>query len=232
MYHTHHPAPSLEYSIIIFLLTFTILFIINKIFAYSRNKEIKENLDKAIKLGYCYIENSDNIPDCPYNFQIIITRNNNINFQDIILGKRNGIDFEIMNYYFKGGKGLSSITRTLWIISNPKFIINSFYLKSNKYRNNYSVPYPTVDFEEDKMFSNKFTLYGQDVKNLKKLFNSDLRTAFIKLTNYYFDFESSRGYFLISTREDYNINLDFNAKLEFLDKMINLYNKILDRYKR
>ena len=68
-------------------------------------------------------------------------------------------------------------------------------------------------------------------KTLKKLFNQTLREAFIRGNNYEFDFESSRGYFLVAARGTNCPDFDYDARMQILERMIIIYRTLLARYK-
>ncbi len=232
-YHRHTSSDiSLEFNII-FVLVFYLLIIAIKLWNQrEKNKRDDAIFNKSIKDGYCFIEQSAEIPEIPYHFQVLNSYMHYPTFSSIVMGEQNGINFEIMDFTYRtNGRRSSVILNTLWIISCKDYYnINSFalYSKANDYNTN---PFIRVTFPEDKAFSSKFNLYGADEKTLKKLFNQTLREAFLRGNNYEFDFECSRGYFLVAARGANCPDFDYDARMQILERMIIVYRTLLARYK-
>ena len=234
-YHSHrYTGDGFPFEIhIVIILIFYLAFIVLMLWKqHKKNKRDNALLDKSIKDGYCFIEQSAEIPDVPYRFQILNSCMHYPSFSAIIMGKRNGINFGIMDYTYRTNQRRSRIVlNTLWIIYCKEYYnINSFTLYSRTDEDNRN-PFIRVTFPEDKAFSKKFDLYGSDDRKLKKLFNQNLRDAFLRENNFSFDFECSRGYFLVTVRGASCPDFDYEARMKILERMINLYKTLLARYK-
>ena len=200
------------------------------IFLYIRY--LKKEHHKLIKFcqehDYSLIEKSYNIPNCPYKFSILTDYDYQgySKFYDIISGKISGVDFSVMDFCFKSGKYYKIYS--FWILTKPNYTINSFNIKPHS---NYFFSFGKDDncirFIEDKPFSNTFDLTGFDDQQLRKLFNANLRNAFLNCQTANFEYQSARGYFLILLPKE----LDLDTKIKYLNQFINLYLNLLARYK-
>ena len=224
----------LEQSFIIILSIILIFIIIKHIKHQAKTKRDDDFFNKSIKDGYCFIEASNEIPEIPYHFQLLRSAEQYPTYSSIIMGERNGMSFGIMDYTFIYHKGKHTYIElcTLWIMTcGHNSNIHSFILN---YRNGFNELFnysnTKITFPEDKAFSNCYSLSGPDEQSLKKLFNQDLRTAFVTANNYQFDFESSRGFFLVATKKIFRPD-DYETRIRILDKMIDLYRILLARYK-
>ena len=191
-----------------------------------RKKEHHKLIQFCVEHGYSLIEESYNLPNCPYKFSIVTTDYGYHKFLNIISGNICGIEFSVMDYYLKCGKSRSIYT--FWMLSKPNYIITPFNLRPHvKPSFFFNIENNSVKFIDDKVFSDTFDLDGYDDKTLKKLFNSNLRNAFLNFQTRNFEYQSARGYFLILLREE----TDTDTKIHFLNKLINLYLTLLARFK-
>ncbi|MBR4329175.1 MAG: hypothetical protein IKP71_04920, partial [Candidatus Riflebacteria bacterium] len=171
---------------------------------------------------------SYNIPNCPYKFSILTDYDYQgySKFYDIISGKISGVDFSVMDFCYKSGKHYNIYS--FWMLTKPNYIITPFYIKPHvKSLFSSSGDDNRIKFIEDKTFSETFDLIGYDAQQLRKLFNANLRNAFLNCQTANFEYQSARGYFLILLPKE----LDLDKKIKYLNQLINLYLNLLARYK-
>ena len=198
------------------------------LYTRQRIKERQKLIKFCIDRGYGLVEESYNLPNCPYNFNIITDRDfrGYHKFLNIISGNTCGIEFSVMDYFFKCGR--HSEIYTFWMLTKPDYIITPFYIKPHIKSLFFSDREDNcIRFIEDKPFSETFDLIGYDVQQLRKLFNANLRNAFLNCQIRNFEYQSARGYFLILLPKE----LDLDTKIKYLNKLINLYLNLLARYK-
>ena len=193
-----------------------------------RIKEHQKLIQFCIEHNYSLIEESYNIPNCPYKFSILTDRDYQgySKYLNIISGNSYGIDFSVMDFCYKSGKYYRICS--FWMLTKPNFIITPFYIKPHtKSLFSFGEEDNCIRFSEDKNFSNTFDLISYDFQQLRKLFNANLRNAFLNCQIENFEYQSARGYFLILLPGE----LAIETKIKYLNLFINLYLNLLARYK-
>ena len=218
-----------EYREHIGFLFFIIATSIVLILYFKQIAKKRQNLIKfCIEHDYSLIEESYNIPDCPYKFSILTDRDYHgySKYLNIISGNTCGIDFSVMDFCYKSGKSYRICS--FWILTKPNYIITPFCIKPHiNYLFSFDRDDNCIRFSEDKTFSDTFDLIGYDYQQLRKLFNDNLRNAFLNCQTANFEYQSARGYFLILLPGI----LDIGTKIKYLNQLINLYLILLSRYK-
>lgn len=151
---------------------------------YSKEEKRKESIAKCVKkhkLNY-----KEEIDEFPSHFEFKIRRIGDMpKYQSVITGHKYGYKFITMDYFHKvyRGKGWGDSHNTLCLVSNPDYKHPSFYVRDQHKYWDYLGKLlwgQDIDFEDDELFSKMFVLQGEKEAEIKRLFNQEVRAAFLK----------------------------------------------------
>ncbi len=196
-----------------------ILAICDNLISKARTKAVK----KYCKLnGLTYQESSSNIP---FKDSFDITKKgNNPQYKNIIMGKKNETAFAICDFIYETGSGeeIEVHKETIIALMNPDIHMPYFYCRDkNIFFDVIGKMFggQDIDFAKDKKFSKKFVLQGHSELKIRKMFNAELRKAFVSNHVYGTQYEGVSNTFIIC----YDKFLKNTERNQFLMRAIKIF---------
>ena len=236
------------------LVIFVILILIGKLFDIYRLGDKKADKIKEEIIDYCKKNNLNYILELKRPSKIdsalrtaSLIGAKELDFINVINGLKFGISFYVLNsknsHIEKGiiNSGYNDKYATICVLNKEKVQFPDFRIgiKNSLYNSILSLnddfikmsckiagkeEIEEVCFEDDTLFTEKFWLYGVDVKAIKVFFNKRVRDVFKNnlSENYYYE---TRDNYLIVSKND---NLDVNERLKMLSNALAIFSKLTD----
>ena len=199
---------------------------------YLYNKKRKESfVNYAKKHGFTYREKDSHFPYRSNQIVAAADEHFDRSFENILIGEKDGVQFWTSDYYYKKFNSGTYRTRvyhkTICVIPRKRTNIPDFFVESEgadlilfgKKQDSKGIV-----FEEDKVFTKIFTLHGANENSIRRIFDSSVREAFIKIHYKHYDFEWSKdGLILI-----YHRYLFPDGRMRMVKDASNIVEKILN----
>ena len=211
-----HSSKSDPIGILIGIILFLFIIIVSSYYDNKRKNKIKNYCSKN---RIAYLDGSSYIPECEEIFDIT-SRGHRQYFGAIMYGERNGIVFSILDYFYHTGGKNGGHNCTICVLSKEGINFPKFYARTENPIFDWigeKFGGQDIDFVED--FSRKFVLQGPNEVNIRKFFNSKIRSAFVKIHGNNYEFEASGNFFLVCRTEYLNIE----ERLKMLSDVMSLY---------
>ncbi len=216
----------LIFGIIGALVVFAICFIFALI-SESKDKKRKISIGKYCKRAKIrYRESSDSIPGCDYEFKITSYGYSQA-FYSIMSGKRLGIEYKVMDFYYDVGGKNGTRQATICLLSKNGLKLPDFYMREeNVFFDGIGqmLGGQDIDFDDDLDFSNTYVLQGSNEKAIRRFFTPNIRNTFTRASSYGYVYESGDNYFLVCDNSGYK---DLWGRLDFLMRSVRIFATIL-----
>ncbi len=178
-------------------------------------KERNDLIDYCKKNGLTYSDSLvGGFPNECSNFKIL-NKGRGQFFGGIVSGKRDDLDFSIINYsYFVGsnsGRRNREVQKeaTLYFFSIENLKMPHFFVRDESFiMDSLGKVFggQDINFREDPDFSKKFVLQGDNENDVRMFFNYKVRSTFVHYHQQGFVYEGINGYFFVFVPYGCNIN--------------------------
>lgn len=185
----------------------------------------------AMRNGYKFIDRSADLIKCDESFSIHdFTTGHSFYSYSVIMGKKGEVDFQVMHYSYIGKAPKSPKHNfTVCLLHKPGFAFPKFFMRKEEIFFDYigeKLGYQDIDFVEDKTFSDKFVLQGENENKIRSFFNGRVRKAFVDVFGNKYTYEASgeaSGEFLMVYVSGY---LSFEKRQKMLFECLKLFDAI------
>ncbi len=192
---------------------------------YLRKKRRQNFMDRCQRDGFNYTEESDFIPKCNTSFNIT-SEGYYHRYSVIVSGEKDGIVFSTLDFFYYVGSKDSGCYRTLCVLSKPGVLLPVFYVRTkDKISDCIGKQFggQFIDFVEDAVFSEKFSLQGPNEADIRFSFDQKVRTAFLIVYLNDYEFESAGDYLVVSKRG----YTDYDGRLNLLSDALTVFSSFI-----
>ena len=184
----------------------------------KRNKYLYEIEKHCKQKGFTFLQDASYIPRCSEIFyNLSCFREKTYYYSNIMIGKSEGIDFRVLDFYYCTGKnGSTPHYYTICVLSKnelhfPEFCIRN---KNSKYYNAYNYG-KILPINEN--FAKFYTMQAKDLEESKKYFSPELILELVNKSNY--DYETKEDYLLVLIKDQKNME----ERMKMLADSIDIY---------
>ena len=216
-------------------------FIAIMIYFFDRDDKIEAKRKKDIieyftSNGFKYNDFSTIFPNDVRDFNIAHTDKKGYSVKNYIAetyGQRDGVDITIVDHtYLESiGRQRGCYEHTLCLLRNQEIKIPDFYLRNRIFildsiKKLFGMK--EIIISEDKEFSKKFVLQGQNEEEIRNFFNSSIRQVFILNQKRGCEYESKNNSLMVSKRKYFLFMtagyLNVKERIELLENSLKLFN--------
>ena len=216
-------------------------FIAILIYSFEREDKLEakrrnEIIEYFTSNGFKYNDISTIFPNDVRDFNIAHTDKKGYSVKNYIAetyGQRDGVDITIVDHtYLESiGRQRGCYEHTLCLLRNQEIKIPDFYLRNRIFildsiKKLFGMK--EIIISEDKEFSKKFVLQGQNEEEIRNFFNSSIRQVFILNQKRGCEYESKNNSLMVSKRKYFLFMtagyLNVKERIELLENSLKLFN--------
>ena len=222
----YRSSSSMSGSEFVLVIIFVAIFIVCAIIADKKEQKRKKTIARyCSRANLGYEHTIDYLPGC--RSFTITSRGVSQGYYAIMSGKKLGIEFKIMDFYYNVGGKNGGHNCSLCIFTKKGLDLPHFYAREeNSIFDGIGEFFggQDIDFDDDPDFSSSYVLQGNNERAIRRLFNRKIRNAFTRAAEYSYEYEGLGDHFLVV---DSNGFKDVAARKIFLHDAIKVYAAIL-----
>ena len=210
----------------IIFIFFGIMLIIGYVSARQDKKRKKAIEDYCHRANIGYEKYLSSLPYEVKGFKIT-TKGYSQSYTSVMSGKRFGIEFHVMDFYYNVGGKNGGRNCTMCLFSKKGLRLPHFYAREeNAVIDGLGQFFggQDIDYDQDPDFSGSYVLQGENETQVREYFNAEIRRAFTRMAEFGYEYEGGGDYFMVVDNIGFK---DIYERMRFLGNSIMIYAVLL-----